>query len=419
MFFFIQGGGFSSNSNANYNGTGLITAADFNIVIVNFNYRVGPWGFLAGKEVQQGGSINNGIKDQIKALQWVQKYIAQFGGDPDHVVVGGDSAGGASVTLLLTAYGGRNDHLFVGTAAESQSFATQWTISESQWEYDNLVVRTECVSNDTLACLRGLSAKAIQEQNFNTPLPGSQDPPLYMYGPTIDGDLISDYTYRLFQQGKFIQVPTIFGDDTNGGIIFTPKKTSNISQSDTFLRDQFPALSLADLSFINANYPEGNHSFPNSGPYWRQVSNAYGEIRYMCPGLYCSDAYANVTNLPSWNYRYNVEDPTQVAEGLGVPHTVEVNAIWGPSNVNGGALASYNTTNANIVPVIQGYWTSFIRSLDPNTYRHPGSPIWEAWVSDKWQRLLFETNNTQMEVVDPGLQMRCEFLNSIGVSVRQ
>jgi Carboxylesterase family len=48
-----------------------------NIVVVNFNYRVGPWGFLAGKEVQAGGSVNNGLKDQIKALQWVQKYISK------------------------------------------------------------------------------------------------------------------------------------------------------------------------------------------------------------------------------------------------------------------------------------------------------------------------------------------------------
>jgi carboxylesterase type B len=46
-----------------------------NIVIITFNYRVGPYGFLASKEVLKGGSLNNGLKDQIKALQWVQKYI--------------------------------------------------------------------------------------------------------------------------------------------------------------------------------------------------------------------------------------------------------------------------------------------------------------------------------------------------------
>jgi carboxylesterase type B len=77
VFFWIQGGGFNADSNANYNGTGLIEASDMNIVVVTFNYRVGPFGFLAGKEVLEGGSLNNGLKDQIKALQWVQQHIAQ------------------------------------------------------------------------------------------------------------------------------------------------------------------------------------------------------------------------------------------------------------------------------------------------------------------------------------------------------
>ena len=77
VYFFIQGGGFASLSNQNYNGTGLIQASDFNIIVVTFNYRVGPYGFLAGDEVETGASLNNGLKDQIKALEWVQKYISK------------------------------------------------------------------------------------------------------------------------------------------------------------------------------------------------------------------------------------------------------------------------------------------------------------------------------------------------------
>lgn len=46
------------------------------MIVVTFNYRVGPYGFLAGDEVESGGSLNNGLKDQIKALRWVKKYIS-------------------------------------------------------------------------------------------------------------------------------------------------------------------------------------------------------------------------------------------------------------------------------------------------------------------------------------------------------
>lgn len=73
--FFIQGGGLNILSNSNYNGSELIHAADMDMVIVTHNYRVGPYGFLASKEVQADGDINVGLLDQRKALQWVHDNI--------------------------------------------------------------------------------------------------------------------------------------------------------------------------------------------------------------------------------------------------------------------------------------------------------------------------------------------------------
>lgn len=75
MFVWIQGGGFNTNSNPNNNATGLIQASHMGMVVVLFNYRVGPYGFLSGEEIREGGSLNNGLKDQIKVLEWVQKHI--------------------------------------------------------------------------------------------------------------------------------------------------------------------------------------------------------------------------------------------------------------------------------------------------------------------------------------------------------
>jgi carboxylesterase type B len=47
------------------------------MLVVTFNYRVGPYGFLAGDEVEKEGNLNNGLKDQIKALNWVKKHISK------------------------------------------------------------------------------------------------------------------------------------------------------------------------------------------------------------------------------------------------------------------------------------------------------------------------------------------------------
>lgn len=142
--------------------------------------------------------------------------MKQFGGDPEHVVIGGASAGAASVTLQLAAYGGRDDGLFHGTAAESQSFAALRTVSESQYQYDELVDRTECSSqhtgkNDTLSCLRGLDIKVLQKANIKTKFPGAKILPLFAYNPTLDYDFIQDYTFNLFESGRFVRVPAIYG----------------------------------------------------------------------------------------------------------------------------------------------------------------------------------------------------------------
>ncbi|KAK7984026.1 hypothetical protein PG989_011428 [Apiospora arundinis] len=425
VFFFIQGGGFNSNSNPNLDGQGLIQASNHSIVVVTLNYRVGPYGFIT-----DGDRItpNNGLRDQRKALQWVQTNIAQFGGDPRHVVLGGASAGAASISLQLAAYGGKDYGLFHGAAAESISFATMLTVKQSQYQYDNFTQRLGCAhgkgwnSSSSLACLRSKSAAELQAQNQGIPYPGASGPPLFTWNPVVDGDMLRDVPYNAYAQGKFVKVPMLIGDDTNGGTIFAPPTTSTLRQSDEFLHNQFPYLRQDQISTINTLYPNNNSSCPRVGCYWRQASDAYGDMRYTCPGLYISSQIESYGVKDSWNYRYNVRDPEQIRKGLGVPHVAELNAIFGPQNVNGAAPASYQPggINAKVVPVIQGYWTSFIRSLDPNKHRYPGSARWDPWTDTEQRRLLFQTEGvTAMETVSHTAQVRCQYFNSIGPSILQ
>ncbi|KKY27210.1 putative triacylglycerol lipase [Phaeomoniella chlamydospora] len=384
----------------------------------------------------------------------------EFGGNPKHVVIGGNSAGAASVTLHLTAYGGRNDGLFHASASESQSFGTIFTVAESQYQYDSLVARTNCTgSSNTLECLRNLPAAALQSVNINVPSPGASSPPLYMYSPVLDHDLVQDYTYAAYGKGNFIHLPAIYGDDTNEGTNFVPENTSTINESDEFIRNQWASITPQQVNVINQLYPNPNLTFPNSGPYWRQASDAYGEIRYICPGIFCSASYGPSfsssgsssssygqrrspippqarrhysqsirSNTAVWNYRYNVLDPTQAAEGYGVPHTVELNAIFGPEYVNGAAPASYEAENSWIVPLIQAYWISFIRFFDPNVVRLHGSPAWEPYewgrgIAGAGSRLRFGTEDggqgVEMEDIQWQQKKRCEYLWSIGISLRQ
>jgi para-nitrobenzyl esterase len=102
----IHGGGFfiGWGGEERYNGTRL---AQKGVVVVNFNYRLGPFGFLAhpalAAESPRHAAGNYGLLDEIAALQWVHRNIARFGGDPSNVTIFGESAGGIAVGALIAS----------------------------------------------------------------------------------------------------------------------------------------------------------------------------------------------------------------------------------------------------------------------------------------------------------------------------
>jgi para-nitrobenzyl esterase len=101
----MHGGAFTmgSGSTPSYDGANFAVHGD--VVVVTLNYRLGAFGFLylgelAGESYATSG--NNGLLDQIAALQWVHDNIEAFGGDPDAITIFGESAGAMSIGTLLT-----------------------------------------------------------------------------------------------------------------------------------------------------------------------------------------------------------------------------------------------------------------------------------------------------------------------------
>lgn len=145
--------------------------------------------------------------------------FVQFGGDPEHVVIHGTSAGAGSVSLHLTVNQGKDEGLFVGAIAQSVFVPSQPLASELEWQYERLVEQVGCSdSDDQMACVREQDASVLQAANVASPFPGkSSDPlPLWYWTPCIDGELFTESTYASFKHGKFIDVPAIFGNDNDG-----------------------------------------------------------------------------------------------------------------------------------------------------------------------------------------------------------
>src|SRR4051794_16963497 len=91
----------------------MMTTNENKFVSVVIQYRLGAFGFLSGDDVKEDGALNAGLLDMNFALQWVQKNIKKFGGDPNRVTIGGESAGAGAVMYQAMAYGGKqNNNLF-------------------------------------------------------------------------------------------------------------------------------------------------------------------------------------------------------------------------------------------------------------------------------------------------------------------
>lgn len=408
VYVFIQGGGYNSNANANMNGSALVEQGDKKMLVVNFNYRVGPYGFLASKEAKAGASLNNGLKDQLQLLRWVNQFIDRFGGDPGQVVLGGASAGAGSVVLQLTYKGGKGVPLFHAVAAESQNMPPIRTVEESQYLYDQLSSATGCnKATDSLQCMRKMDTVSFQKasRSVNPPFPGAQDSPVFLYSPTLDQDFIQDYTYREFDKGNFYKMPSIFGDDSNEGTIFTPRNMPDQAAADRFLKDQFPAITSDQLSQIHAKYPKGAQ-YPDTGAYWSVAAEMFGDMRYACPGLYITNAFNRHGRTDSWHYRWDLVSAANEANGNGATHVEELGAVWsGGSGSNGK---------------IHNYWASFIRTLDPNKFKAADMPTWNTWGgTDGYNRVRFGNDDVSMEKVSDWQKSQCALLQPMGVSLMQ
>lgn len=143
--------------------------------------------------------------------------MPKFGGDPNHVVIQGVSAGAGSAALHLITNGGYNENLFVGAISESTFLPTHPPVSELEYQFDRTVERAGCQDADSpMACLRDMTRDDLQKLNVPGPFPGRTGNPLFYWTPCVDGDLLRDSPTALFSSGKFLKVPLLFGTCTDG-----------------------------------------------------------------------------------------------------------------------------------------------------------------------------------------------------------
>jgi len=203
---FIHGGGNvrGAGSENQYDGAYL---ARKGVVFVNFNYRMSVFGFLAHPELtaesEHHSSGNYAILDQIAALRWIQRNIANFGGDPERVMIFGHSAGASNVCSLMASPLAKG--LFHRVLALSgNNLANRTTLAEAEKAGVRLA---EALRATSIAALRQKSAEEILNA------PGGR------MGTNVDGWVFPQDVYSTFAAGKQNDVPLMVGtvaDDVPG-----------------------------------------------------------------------------------------------------------------------------------------------------------------------------------------------------------
>ena len=213
---FIHGGGFfvGAGSMPIYGGEHL---AERDVVVVNFNYRLGALGFLAHPELtaesEDGASGNYGLLDQVLALQWVQDNIAGFGGDPDNVTIAGQSAGSMSVLALQASplAQGLFDRAIGMSGALIGGAGPSDMRPLPEAEADGLRIQ-EIWGASSIAEMRALAADRMLA------LPRTPGSP--RIGPIQDGYFLPQSVEAVFADGAQADVPLIVGftrDESFGG----------------------------------------------------------------------------------------------------------------------------------------------------------------------------------------------------------
>ncbi|WYZ40811.1 hypothetical protein EsH8_IV_001152 [Colletotrichum jinshuiense] len=376
----IHGGAFYAGAYSSFDAASFAASSKEPITVINFHYRINSLGFLPSALFEEEGLLNLGMRDQHFFLQFVQKHVAAFGGDPEAVTIGGRSAGGHSVGILYfhnynedsgKPLFARAIHQSGGVTARAFPNATYPLYKKQYEEYMNFL---GCPMEDnaaSLACLRAADINDIR--NISVKLYYEYDPALtWPFQPTQGGPLLEKFGSQSGIDGTFFHVPTITSNVNDEAKYYLAGGMETNEQFLDYLHNISPALNSTDLELLEALYPDPatnpDSPYANSpnGTQYNRLSAAWSDFGYICSSQ--ETAYrAASADVPTWKLRFNTNNSYPAWKGI--PHTADTKYTWDEPVVQ----------YPEVSHIYHGYLSSFVLTGDPNPHRYPGSPEWPRY----------------------------------------
>ncbi|MHA1727624.1 MAG: carboxylesterase/lipase family protein [Promethearchaeota archaeon] len=390
VMIWIHGGGFISGSSDGTIYSGFSIAKRGNIVVVNFNYRLGILGLLYHpklKDKKSGLAGNWGFFDQITALKWVSDNIEKFGGDPANVTIFGESAGSASVCLLMISPAARG--LFHRVIA--QSGAPFPATQEQGIEAAELVFKELGCSPDNIDKLRNMEIEKILEVQKKWQLIQKRD--LTAPRPVLDGILLTHGPFDAINAGYTEGIELLIGSNRDEMKLFYSQNPELKNLNEERLIER--------LSKDIPNY-YGINGDKNK---IKRLLEIYRSVRAKRGApvdpyeLYCAMSTDYMLRIPkmrfaekhqkkgqkSYTYLFTWESPIK---GLGSCHALEITFVFGTLSTKSQThiFTGKGPEAEHLSEQMQGAWISFAKGRGAAT---EDLGPWPEYDAEKRQTMIF------------------------------
>jgi para-nitrobenzyl esterase len=356
---------------------GQLWAANHNIVFVSVEWRVNALGFLAdpalSAENPNGSSGNYAILDQIAALQWVQRNIGAFGGDPSNVTVVGQSAGATDISVLVVSDLAKG--LFRHAILESPNLNGFPTLQEAEQGVSAQIIEAVgCAGGpDVAACLRAKPMADIVEAAFGVS---------EAYSPNIDGFVLKANPVDLVE-GDLApsEVPLLIGstaDEFNVHALDSNVGTAILSQTaaesdyEAAVKAQFgdtigaevlslyPALDYANSRLLNLEVSEADGNLHQLSPSFAAMLAVLTDSEFTCPvRRLARNASTGGRNVYRYFFTHAIENDSKL-QSLGAFHAQDNWFVFKAKPY------AYSSAELALADTIQSYWAAFAATGDPN-----------------------------------------------------
>ncbi len=381
VMFFIHGGAYTIGTSATpvYIGDSLVRRSlrdSDGIIYVSINYRLGALGYLDLTQFSTPSrqfDSNLGLRDQVAALEWVQRNIGQFGGDPDNVTIFGESAGGNAVTTLLATPSAEG--LFRQAISESsapglvatQERTTAWAREFLGFLGDGGNAAEALDSADVIELGRAGNKLAVSALK-NTP-------GLHPFGPVVDGDFLPKNPLDAYEDGTAHSVPLIIGTNGREGTLF-PKVLDALPTNPERIDKMFALTDPSAKAVVTEAYP----GYPDASA----AIDVGADVTFWKPSIEVAQAHSR--RAPTYSYRYDFAPRIMKWLGLGATHGFELFSVFGISETKFGKMMTVpggRKAFAEVTEAVQSHWLHFARTGAP-------LPTWPQYDEGLRETMIFD-----------------------------